>query len=844
MIYAVRLGPVAASTPPAFAYVAFLPAGEPELLEATTDPQGLVALRAALKGQPFTCEPALAEAAAKLGLASGPLPPALVTARAQIAYELAAGVQHGASRPDALAALLGAAAKLWAGRVWEVVASDEPLHVAFVAGRSLVKGEVALDASDPGAPRVVLCDERDALAGLEGLTGEARVAKLTASAGLTIELTAEPAWAAAILQEAFRLPRVPTPERRRGRRVAPVTTQDLVMGAALMRALVAFAERGDDGEAEAEVEAASLKVKARIGLVEHDAKALQALFPDMVLTPVTGDGGAAARPARAAAPPVARGDAARPPPAALDDAMSPEELAALLKGGEARPPPPANAPAATARVRPPEVVDDSVTPEELDAILGGGGPAAPVAEAPVAAAVPGAVDDGVSPEELEAILKGGAAVPSPRPGAEGPPPATAADAPASAAPADAPAAAEAAAPGAEEEYHWKPLHPALPDAPAPPSAPPPAAPSPAPAQSGTQAGWLARTWQALRGGRARPEAARGGARPRPVPAPRPSARPTSAPRRPPAPPPEPPPDPAGPFAPFARALHVEIPSDPPPIALAEADQASGLARQLVAAAAGREGFVSFPTVAFQIVELVHNPKVDAREVAGFISRDPGLAADVLAVANSAAFRGVSEAASVRDAVARLGLQEVGRIASAVSARALLVPAVPGAVPSTRLFSRAVAVATAASSAALRLRGARSDHVWLGGLLHDVGLALGASALAVTAAGAPARVAERALEEAHVEIGAAALGGWALPQYLVDVCARHHEPELSADAALVDLHLVRLASALARLAEPEVAARSAREIVQSARALRLDPHAVRALAAELKDAEKRAALLVR
>jgi len=157
----------------------------------------------------------------------------------------------------------------------------------------------------------------------------------------------------------------------------------------------------------------------------------------------------------------------------------------------------------------------------------------------------------------------------------------------------------------------------------------------------------------------------------------------------------------------------------------------------------------------------------------------------------------------------------------------------------------VAVATAASAAALRLRQAHSDRVWLAGLLHDVGFALGASALAdLGAAAASGAAAERALELSHVEIGAAALKAWGLPQYLADVCARHHDEQVPASPDLVDLHLVRLTSALARLAEPPAAARAAHEVVQSARALGLDVHAVRALAADLKAAEQRAATLVR
>ncbi|MBK9517759.1 MAG: HDOD domain-containing protein [Anaeromyxobacter sp.] len=852
MIHAFRLGPVSSSPTPSFAFAAVRPNGTLELRFAPGEPQGLAALREAVDGQPLSCEPPLAEAAGPLGLSVAPLPPEVLRARAQLAYELASGIDHGASRPEAIGALLTAAGAFWASKAWELIDTEEQLHVAFTWGRSLVQGEVSVQASDRTQPRLVLCDEPAALSRLAGLSGPERVAELIRGAGLTVELTREPAWAGAAIEEAFRLPRVPLPERRRAGRIAPVATQDLLTAAALLQCVVAYADLGDGSQAEAVVEAATLRVRARIGPTPPDPGALQAAQSGSGLTPVEpGDernhglleGEALPAPAAAAAPPTEPEPAA--PAAAEDDdrPLTPEELAAIVKGGTAAAAP-EPAPAAPAAV---EDDDRPLTPEELAAIVKGGTAAA--APEPEPAAPAAAVDDDkpLTPEELAALMKGAAA-----------PPATVA-VPAAAAPVEVEAApAQPAAPSVEPA----PPSAAAPEPvpvvqaepkPAPEAAPPAPSDRPAPAE-----GWLNRTWRALGASLQRaPAASEPGAAPAPPPkvvaktAPPKPPKPAAPARRAPPPPavPEAPPDPAVPFSAFARALKVAVPLEPLPAPLAEREAASALATQLATDATGREHFVSFPAVALQIIEQVHSPTADARGVAGFISRDPGLAADVLAVANSAAFRGVSEAGSVREAVARLGLQEVGRVASAVSARALLLTAQPGGgAPSTRLFTRAVAVATAASATALRLRGAHSDQVWLAGLLHDVGLALGRSALhrlgAAGGAAVTGPVAERAVEQAHVEIGAAALRAWGLPGYLSDVCARHHDEELPAGPELVDLHLVRLTSALARLDEPEVGARAAREVMSSARALGFDVHAVRALAADLKAAEQRAAVLVR
>jgi HD-like signal output (HDOD) protein len=390
-----------------------------------------------------------------------------------------------------------------------------------------------------------------------------------------------------------------------------------------------------------------------------------------------------------------------------------------------------------------------------------------------------------------------------------------------------------------------------------PVAPPAAAaveqPEPeSPAEPEAREGWLARIGRALRGRRKEaeepppPEAPPEAPAPEaPAPEPGAAAKPAEAPEV------EAPaaaaPAPEHPFAPFARALRVELPAEPPGVPPGEEAGDDALAARVAerAAAPGSE-LASFPAAALQILELVRDPKSDATRIAGFISRDPALSAGVISVANSAAFRGVSEVESVRDAVARLGLEEVGRVASAVSARAVLDPGKEGGA-FRHLFTRAVAVSWAASAAAMRQRGARSDHVYLGGLLHDVGRALGARALAQLTAGGSAELtgtarAERVLDRVHARIGEAALQRWGLPQYLRDVCAHHHDEVVPPDQ--VDLHLVRLVSALALLREPALAARAAREILQSAGALRLGVPGVRALAADLRDAEQRAAALAR
>ena len=722
--HAFRLGPLPSSGgEPKYAYVGLAEDGEPLIHEAPTDRGGLEVLQARSVGGPLVCEPALAEAGKSLGLESAPLPPSVRKVRACLAYELASGVEHGGSKPDAIAAFLGGAAAFWAARSWEVAGPEERLRVTFLEGHGEVDGELSVVGGDgTRLPGVALCDARGALGELSKLEGSARAEAALRLANLTVDMERDPAWAAEAIEEGYGLPRVPVATRRRDGAAGPMVTQDLLVGAALLEAIAAWTGLDDEAAAgKGQAEAAGMRVMARVQVSERPPSSPAGLTP------------AAEAPVEAKAETEPAATKAETEPTATKAETEPTATKAEAKDTLAAEPTPA-------------------------------GRVAPVA-------------------------------------------------PADAAPAPPPKSASRG------------VRVAMPER----SGPAPSAP-----------GWLTRVWRSLRG--------EGASAPHPA-APSKNLQPHRAPPSAPAAAPEPAIDVSSPFAPFARALRIEIPAEPPVPSPGDAAALAELAARVVLAAkAAKTELASFPAVALEIVERVHDPKADARGVAGYIARDPALAADVVSVANSAAFRGVSEVESVHEAVARLGLVEVGRIASAVAARKLLDP--PGGEVGSRgkvLFLRAVAVATAAAGAALRQRGARTDHVWLGGLLHDVGKVLSLQILArlVTEPGAhltPIALADRLIEQVHVEVGEAATQQWALPAYLREICAHHHDPIVPAEAA--DLHLVRLVSALAGLSDPAVAARAAREIIQSAGALRMDPAAVRALAADLKLAEGRARTLVR
>ncbi|HVO21302.1 MAG TPA: HDOD domain-containing protein [Anaeromyxobacter sp.] len=313
-----------------------------------------------------------------------------------------------------------------------------------------------------------------------------------------------------------------------------------------------------------------------------------------------------------------------------------------------------------------------------------------------------------------------------------------------------------------------------------------------------------------------------------------------------------------PFASFARALGVESPRAPGD---GEAEGAVGpgeldapeqalAARLLEHFRKNRPGPAAAPSLSLRLLNLVASPRAEVGEMVRLISADPALAAGVLTVANSVAYRGREEIETVRAAVVRLGIAEVGRVAGAVGARSLFHPRLKAELAAhgpryAGLFHRALTVASGAAALTLQRQGGRSDRAYLGGMLFDVGKSIALRSLAALAAepGTPpldGAIVDRVLDRVHVEVGGECHQEWNLPQYLTVIAVRHHDPVVPADAEFAELHAVRLCGALLDLREPFLAARAAGEIVQSARALALDSLAVRAVDAELRSAAQRVA----
>ncbi len=200
-----------------------------------------------------------------------------------------------------------------------------------------------------------------------------------------------------------------------------------------------------------------------------------------------------------------------------------------------------------------------------------------------------------------------------------------------------------------------------------------------------------------------------------------------------------------------------------------------------------------PEVPRRLVTAASSDTTDARSLAELIRRDSAVAGRLLRVANSAAFGGAVRIVSLQQAVARLGLDSVRRIALAIAVDAQVFR-IPGFEATVRVqLDLALGAAWFAQEIA-RLRRLPVEEAFLAGLFHDLGRP--AVIQAAVADGVPEWAVLELAERHHGEVGACIMSDWGLPPRLVAVARHHHHPESAGDAGGL-CHLVTVADALAK-----------------------------------------------
>jgi HD-like signal output (HDOD) protein/GGDEF domain-containing protein len=219
---------------------------------------------------------------------------------------------------------------------------------------------------------------------------------------------------------------------------------------------------------------------------------------------------------------------------------------------------------------------------------------------------------------------------------------------------------------------------------------------------------------------------------------------------------------------------------------------------------------SRPTVALEIVRLTSEPQVDPRVLKDLLEKDPALTCKILRVVNSSFFGLRCEVANLNQALNVLGNKPLRLLVLGFSLPDELF-AEMAAEQLEWYWRTTLTRAVAARQLATELWGELGDEAFIVGLMHDIGILALLRELGQPYAKLLSRVIEQrsdlaALERDslgfdHVELSAALMKHWHLPQRLIDAVAAPKQKDRLERAISVDAELARilhLADLLAQL----------------------------------------------
>lgn len=203
---------------------------------------------------------------------------------------------------------------------------------------------------------------------------------------------------------------------------------------------------------------------------------------------------------------------------------------------------------------------------------------------------------------------------------------------------------------------------------------------------------------------------------------------------------------------------------------------------------------SGPQTAHQVLAALCDPALDVAQLTALVAREPGLAARVLKVANSAYYGHSRHIATLERALVVLGLDAVrGITAAACLDRSLLRRSHAGGADPRALINHCVASAFAAEQLAKRSGRSSGPEAFMAGLLHDFGVPAqeqldpkGVAALVEALRTRPdadaAQLEAELVQVSHARCAQVVFEDWHLPESIVQAALHHGDPSQAPEPA--------------------------------------------------------------
>ncbi len=212
--------------------------------------------------------------------------------------------------------------------------------------------------------------------------------------------------------------------------------------------------------------------------------------------------------------------------------------------------------------------------------------------------------------------------------------------------------------------------------------------------------------------------------------------------------------------------------------------------QLRALAGKMRSLPSFPTLYLDIMRELESPKSSIQNIADMVAKDPGIAAKILQVANSAAIGLPERVSDSAEAVQLLGITTVRSIALSAHVYGSFTAGQLKNFSAEALWAHLMKCGQLARTIMEQEEAEQGDaeDAFTAGMLHDMGKLMLAESLPEEFGRAlmfaatekiPLSKAELGIFGAtHAGLAAYLLGLWGLPAAIVEAVAFHHTPEKS------------------------------------------------------------------
>ena len=221
---------------------------------------------------------------------------------------------------------------------------------------------------------------------------------------------------------------------------------------------------------------------------------------------------------------------------------------------------------------------------------------------------------------------------------------------------------------------------------------------------------------------------------------------------------------------------------------------------------------SLPTIYDELTAVLRLESPSLAQIERIVSKDVGMAAKILQLANSAFIGARGRVSNLLQAVSLIGTESVRTLALSVhvfsqcDGNSKVAPYLPA------LWDHSVAVASLAQHIATSEDCAKAivEESFTAGLLHDIGKVIFLSEMLdkyrLILGTSPGSILELELEQlgcTHAQVGAYLMSVWGLPAPLVHAVAFHHSPSKTEETKFSSLAAVHVADAIASANDPAI-----------------------------------------